>query len=98
MTRIAVRELSAADAKARFAECLRFAEDGEAIVITRYGKSIAALVPAHELERLLRLRRATPEDGLSGLVGRFDDMDDFVEGVLSTAADRPPPRVGPGIE
>ncbi len=92
------KQVSAAEAKARFAECLRSAEDGEPVVITRYGKPVAAIVSAEELERLRRLRAAGPRAGLYGLVGRFDDMDDFVDDVQKAAAQRGPPRPTPSLE
>lgn len=93
-----MKRVSAAEAKARFAECLRSAEDGDEVVITRYGKAVAALVPAEELERLRRLRAAGPQAGLAGLVGKFEDMDDFVNDVQESATHRRPPRLGPCLE
>lgn len=63
------RTLSAARAKAEFAECVRRAEAGDAVVITRHGRPVAALVAAQRLKQLERLRAAGPEAGLAGLAG-----------------------------
>jgi prevent-host-death family protein len=63
------RSLPAARAKAEFAECVRRAEAGDAIVITRHGRPVAALVAAEGLKQLERLRAAGPQAGLAGLAG-----------------------------
>ncbi len=63
------RTLSVAQAKATFAACVRWAEDGEPIIISRHGKPVAALVQAADVERLTRLRAAGPEGGLASLAG-----------------------------
>ncbi len=44
-------EVQATEAKTRLSELLRQVERGESIVITRHGKAIAHLVPAHSQER-----------------------------------------------
>jgi len=66
------REYSVAEAKARFADCLRAAEHGEPTVITRHGRRVAALVSADEIERLERLRAAGPEGGLASIAGGWE--------------------------
>ena len=63
------KTLSAARAKAEFAECIRKAEGGTAVVITRHGRPVAALVPVARLQQMERLRAAGPESGLAGLAG-----------------------------
>ena len=47
--------VSAAKAKAEFAECIRKAEAGDPVVITRHGKPVVALVRADRLQQLERL-------------------------------------------
>lgn len=93
------KTLTAAEAKTHFAASLRRAEAGEIVEITRYGKPVAALVGAEQIEQLRRLRAAGPDDGLAGLIGRFDDGDDFadeVERVIETrSAIRQPPDFDP---
>jgi prevent-host-death family protein len=74
-------EISAAKAKARFAECLKAAERGEALVITRHGRRVAAIVPAAELEQLRRLRAAGPRAGLAGLAGGWKGSEEIVDAV-----------------
>ncbi len=70
--------MTAAEAKARFAESIRLVERGEMVVITRHGEPVAALVAPSELEDLERLRSRTPEDGLAGLVGKWTDSEELV--------------------
>ncbi len=84
--------ISVAEAKSRFSECLRRAESGQPLLITRHGKPVAALVPAEDLVHLARLRAAGPAGGLAGLVGRWDDGEPFVEELERTVAGRQPPR------
>ena len=45
-----MRRIQATEAKARLADLLRTVERGETIAITRHGKTIAHLVPAHVQE------------------------------------------------
>ena len=73
--------ISAAVAKARFAEHLRTTELGHEIVITRHGKAVAALIPAEELAQLKRLRAARPETGLAGLAGGWEGSEALVQTV-----------------
>lgn len=61
--------VSVADAKSRFAECVRRAETGKVVVLSRHGKPVAALVPATDVAALERLRAAGPEQGLASIAG-----------------------------
>ena len=74
-------ETSVAEAKAHFSEYLRKAELGESVVITRYGKAVAALVSAELLEDLRRLQAAGPSQGLAGLAGLWSDSEEIAEEV-----------------
>lgn len=42
-----MRSISATEAKAKFSELLGDVERGEVVEVTRHGKSIARIVPAH---------------------------------------------------
>lgn len=75
------RTLSVAQAKATFAACVRWAEDGEAIIISRHGKPVAALVQAADVERLTQLRAAGPESGLASLAGGWEGSDELARRV-----------------
>ena len=86
------RTVTASVAKNKFGDCLRDVEGGEHIVITRYGEPVAALVTVDELERLRRLRAASPADGLAGLVGKYSDGDGFAEALDAVVAERSPAR------
>jgi prevent-host-death family protein len=70
--------LSVAEAKAALSECIRSAERGEPVVITRHGKPVAALVRAADLEQLERLRAAGPESGLVSLAGGWEGSEELV--------------------
>ena len=89
--------VSAARAKAEFAECVRRAEAGEAVVITRHGKPVAALVSADRLRQIERLSAAGPEAGLAGLAGGWEGSEELVEALASSRRSRPrstPPSRG----
>lgn len=73
------RTLSVAQAKATFAACVRWAEGGEPIIISRHGKPVAALVRAEDVERLERLRAAGPEGGLASLAGGWKGSEELAK-------------------
>ncbi len=75
------RSISAARAKLKFADCLRSAERGDSVLITRHGKPVAALVAAAELKQLDRLRSAGPEKGLAGIAGGWKGSEELVRTV-----------------
>ena len=70
------------EAKARFSQCLREAEGGQPIVLTRHGRPIAALVPVELFEQLERLRAAGPEAGLVSLAGGWEGSEEVAERAL----------------
>lgn len=92
------KTLSAARAKAHLAEALRLAESGDIVEITRYGKPVAALVGTRQLAQLRRLKAAGPEQGLAGLVGRFEDGDDFARALDEVVAERSKTRRLPDLD
>ncbi len=84
--------VSAAKAKAEFAECMRKAEAGEPVVITRHGRAVVALVRADRLQQLERLRSAGPA-GLAGLAGGWRGSEELVD--LLARSRRSKARTGP---
>jgi len=70
--------VSAAKAKAEFADCIRKAEAGEPVVITRHGRAVVALVRADRLQQLERLGSAGPAAGLAGLAGGWRGSEELV--------------------
>jgi prevent-host-death family protein len=82
------KDVSVAEAKAHFSECVKDAEAGAAIMITRRGKTIAAIVRAEDVAQLARLRAAGPARGLARVAGKFDDAQEFVEDVERIARSR----------
>jgi prevent-host-death family protein len=87
--------ISAAKAKAEFAECIRRAEAGDPVVITRHGKPVVALVRADRLQQLERLRSAGPAAGLAGLAGGWRGSEELVR--LLTGARRSKSRRVPRL-
>jgi prevent-host-death family protein len=85
---MSTESLSVAEAKATFSEQVRSAELGDPVVITRHGKPVAALVPAHDLDALLRLRSQGPEGGLASVAGGWEGSEELVE-ILQAS-----PRIG----
>ena len=79
------KNMSIAEAKAHLSVCIREAEQGESIVITRHGKPVAALVAASHLEQLERLRRAGPQGGLASLAGGWDGSEELVHHIEESA-------------
>jgi prevent-host-death family protein len=88
--------MSAAKAKAEFAECIRKAEAGDPVVITRHGKAVVALVRADRLQQLERLRSAGPAAGLAGLAGGWRDSEELVRLLAGSRRSkaRRVPRIG----
>lgn len=88
--------VSAARAKAEFAECMRRAEAGDSVVITRHGKAVVALVRADRLQQLERLRSAGPAAGLAGLAGGWRESQELVRHLAGSRRSKPRrvPRLG----
>jgi len=89
------RALAVAEAKAVFADCLRHAERGEPVVVTRHGKAVAAIVSVDDYRALARLKSAGPQGGLASLAGGWTGSDALVTATLSTR--RSGPRKPPGL-
>jgi prevent-host-death family protein len=81
------RKLSAAQAKSQLADCLRKAETGEAVIITRHGKPVAALVGVDRVASLNR-RDARGGDGLAGIAGGWKGSDDLVKALAKVRRSR----------
>jgi prevent-host-death family protein len=73
--------ISVAEAKTALSECLRQVETGDPIIITRHGKPVAALVSAHDIEHLRRLRKAGPEKGLASIAGGWNGSEELVKAI-----------------
>jgi prevent-host-death family protein len=85
-----ILEVTVAAAKAQFSACVREAEQGTTVVITKHGRRVAALVPAEDVEELRRLRAAGPKAGLASLAGGWEGSDDLVKEIRRYK--RTPPR------
>jgi prevent-host-death family protein len=82
------RKLSAAQAKSQLADCLRKAENGEPVIITRHGKAVAALVGIDRVA-LPRAKDTRAGVGLAGLVGGWKGSEDLVRVLTKTRRTRP---------
>lgn len=80
--------LAVAEAKATFGECLRRAEHGAPVVVTRHGTRVAAIVSVEDYDRLLRLKAAGPPGGLASVAGGWAESDELVEAILSVRRTR----------
>lgn len=74
------RKLSAAQAKSQLADCLRRAEHGEPVIITRHGKPVAALVGVDSVA-LPERKGARAGGGLADLAGGWKGSEDLVKGL-----------------
>jgi prevent-host-death family protein len=82
------RKLSAVQAKSQLADCLRKAESGEPVIITRHGKPVAALVSVDRVA--LPKRKATRAGaGLAGLAGGWKGSEDLVKTLGKIRRTRP---------
>jgi prevent-host-death family protein len=90
------KEGSVSEVKAKFSEYVRSAQRGEPVVITRHGRAVAAIVGSEELETLQRLRAAGPEGGLASVAGGWEDSDDLVRNLETSA--RGGSRGGPSLD
>lgn len=81
---MSTKSRSVAEAKATFSEQVRSAEEGEPVVITRHGKPVAALVPAQDLDTLLRLRATGPEGGLASVAGGWKGSEELAD-IIATS-------------
>lgn len=75
-------QVSIAEAKNRLPELIRAVEGGEKVVITRHGKPVAQITPAHAEDR--RIQWGSLRDRIRLLPGWDDpvDLDRFLAGNL----------------
>jgi prevent-host-death family protein len=90
--------MTAAEAKSQFAESLRLVDTGNVVVITRYGKPVAALVGPEDLEQLDRLKAQVPEEGLVKLVGRWADSGELCDALDDVVEKRSMGRPAPELD
>ncbi|MFM6405303.1 MAG: type II toxin-antitoxin system Phd/YefM family antitoxin, partial [Microcystis sp.] len=71
--------LSTAEVKARLSESIDLALQEGYVVITRYGKPVAALVSYEDIRQLQRLRSARQRGGLANLSENWEDSEELAE-------------------
>ena len=90
------KNISVAEAKATFSDCIRKVEAGNTVLITRHGKPVAALVSPSDLEHLDRLRKAGPDSGLASIVGGWENSEELAS--ILDASPRQGKRNTPDLE
>lgn len=90
------KNISVAEAKATFSDCIRKVEAGNTVLITRHGKPVAALVSPSDLEHLDRLRKAGPDSGLASIVGGWENSEELAS--ILDASPRQGQRNTPDLE
>ena len=73
------RRVSAAQAKSQLAECLRKAESGEPVIITRHGKPVAVLIGGDRMALIERRGSRRGGGGLADLAGGWEGSGDLVK-------------------
>ena len=91
-----MRKMSVAEAKAHFSDCIELAERGNPVLITRHGKSVAAVISAADLKHVRKVRTAGPKQGLAGLAGGWKDSDELV--AILQKLKRTRPRLVPDLD
>lgn len=81
---MARKALSVAEIKATLSEAIRDVEAGAPVLITRHGKTVAALVRADDLALLERLRSAGPRAGLASLAGGWEGSAELIKSIESS--------------
>jgi prevent-host-death family protein len=75
-----VREISVAEAKRSFSDLMaRVVYKGDEYIIKRRGKPMLAIVKPEYLKAIHTLNKRRRTKGLIGIVGKFNDSQDFVE-------------------
>lgn len=82
------RKVSAAQAKSQLADCLRKAEGGEPVIITRHGKAVAALVAVDRIA-LPGRKNARAGAGLASLAGGWKGSNELVKSLTKLRRTRP---------
>ena len=82
------KSLSVAEVKAHFSECIDLALQDGHVLITRYGKPVAAIVSFDDLEQLQRIRTARETGGLADLANGWEDADTFAQELDKIVAER----------
>jgi prevent-host-death family protein len=91
------KQISVAEAKATFSACIKEAEAGGEVVITRHGRPVAAVVSLSELERLRQQSSEDERGGLLSLVG-LDPTGELTSALDDIVQHRGLPREVPQFE
>lgn len=86
------KKIAVSEAKENLPRYLREVRADEPLLITRYGRPVAALVSLEFLARLEESGEEAPEKGLAGLAGRWDDGDELADDMARLTRRRTAPR------
>lgn len=86
------KKIAVSEAKENLPRYLREIRTGESVLITRYGRPVAALVSLESLARLEESSEEAPEKGLAGLAQRWNDGDELADDMARLTRRRRPPR------
>lgn len=89
---IMTKRRTVANAKSHFTECLREAEQGDRVIITRHGRPVAAVVSLEALWRLEQVAATAPRQGLAALAGGWQGADELAASVDKVCKHRSRPR------
>jgi prevent-host-death family protein len=82
------KTLSTAEVKAHLSESIDIALEEGYVIITRYGKPVAALVSYEDLTQLQRLRSANQKGGLASLGDNWEDSEEFAQELAKISLER----------
>lgn len=86
------KKIAVSEAKENLPRYLREIRTGESVLITRYGRPVAALVSLESLARLEESSEEAPEKGLAGLAQRWSDGDQLADDMARLTRRRTAPR------
>ena len=77
-----VKEISVAEAKRNFSELMaRVVFGGDEYIIKKRGKAMVALIRPEYVKLIHALETKQKTKGLLGMVGKFDDSEDYIKEV-----------------
>jgi antitoxin (DNA-binding transcriptional repressor) of toxin-antitoxin stability system len=78
------RQVTLAQIEEDVAACLRSAEGGDTVLVTRNGKPVVAMISAGQTETSDRRQSAPGRRGLAALAGGWEGSDELVERIAES--------------
>ena len=89
------RRVTLAQIETDVADCVRAAEQGDTVLVTRNGEAVVVLISAREMEHLAG-KTESPAEGLASLAGGWEGSEELVERISESR--RTPPRAGVDLD